>query len=75
VGRAAWREVPASYVVCTDDYAMAVAYQRECAAELGDSIELDCDHSLFYTATDALVDRIVEVSGRVSRAATSSHPD
>lgn len=66
VARAAWREVPASYVVCTDDHAMAPAYQRECATKLGVSIELDCDHSLFYTATDALIDRIIEIAARLS---------
>ncbi|OZF25700.1 hypothetical protein CH296_26675 [Rhodococcus sp. 14-2496-1d] len=63
---AAWRTVPTSYIVCTDDRAMAPAYQRELAALVGDSVELDADHSAFYSATDQVVDRLDELARRVA---------
>lgn len=61
----AWRTVPASYVVCTEDLTVAPHYQRDRANEVGDAITLDADHSPFYSATDALVDRVIEVAGRL----------
>ena len=61
----AWRTVPASYVVCAEDLTVAPRYQRERADVAGDAITLDTDHSPFYSATDALVGRIVEVAGRL----------
>lgn len=72
VGQAAWRTVPASYIVCTDDHAMSVEYQEACAAALGDSIRLDSDHSLFYTATAELISRVVEIAERLAQAAPST---
>lgn len=58
----AWRSVPSSYVVCTEDLAMAPAYQEGRANFLGDAVRLRCDHSLFYSAPDQLVARLVEVA-------------
>jgi surfactin synthase thioesterase subunit len=62
----AWLEVPASYIVCTDDHAMAVTYQQECASLLGDFVTFDSDHSLFYTTPDELVERIVDIAHRMA---------
>lgn len=64
---AAWRTVPASYVVCDGDRTVSPDYQRRRADVLGDTITLACDHSLFYSATDELVDRIVAVGTRLGR--------
>ncbi|WP_248199226.1 alpha/beta fold hydrolase [Microbacterium invictum] len=71
VGRASWRDVPATYVVCTDDFAMAPSYQRACATILGDYIEIDTDHSLFYSAPDALLSRMLAVASRMRDRAQS----
>jgi pimeloyl-ACP methyl ester carboxylesterase len=67
VVRPAWRELPASYVVCADDHAMYPAYQRERAGLLGDSIILDCDHSAFFTAAAELADYLHSVAARIGR--------
>jgi len=64
----AWKHVPSSYVVCSDDRAMAPSYQRERAGWIGESIEIDTDHSLMYTAVDVLVDRLDELATRVATA-------
>lgn len=66
IPEAAWRTVPASYVVCEDDHAVAPAYQRQRAEALGDFVTLQSDHSAFYSATDGLVDRIVAVSNALT---------
>ena len=66
IPEAAWRTVPASYVVCEDDRAVAPAYQRQRAKVLGDFVTLQSDHSAFYSATGGLVDRIVAVSNALT---------
>ena len=48
----AWREVPSTYVVCTDDRALPVALQRSCAARLENVIELPASHSPFLSRPD-----------------------
>ena len=47
VDAAAWREKPATYVVCTDDRALPVALQRSNAARIGNSIDWPTSHSPF----------------------------
>jgi Alpha/beta hydrolase family len=50
----AWMTVPSSYVVCGDDRAVRPAAQRERAALVGVSTELDTDHSPFFSGPAAL---------------------
>jgi Alpha/beta hydrolase family len=45
----AWTTVPSSYVVCADDRAVRPEAQRERAALVGVSVELDSDHSPFLS--------------------------
>ena len=45
----AWRSVASSYVVCADDRAVRPDAQRARAALVGASIELDADHSPFFS--------------------------
>ena len=54
----AWLSVPSSYVVCADDRAVRPESQRERAALVGTSVELDTDHSPFLSAAAALADFI-----------------
>jgi len=64
-GPAAWHTVPSSYIVCTRDRAMSPVYQASRADILGDSVEFDADHSLFFSATERLVDRMLELAVRL----------
>lgn len=50
----AWMTVPSSYVVCGDDRAVRPTAQRERAALVGASVELDTDHSPFFSGPAAL---------------------
>lgn len=56
----AWINVPSSYVVCTDDKAVQLDQQRLRASWAKHSVELDCDHSPFFSAPDALGEFILE---------------
>ncbi|MEW2121505.1 alpha/beta fold hydrolase [Streptomyces sp. NPDC005474] len=50
----AWLTVPSAYVVCAADRAVHPEAQRACAARAAERIELDCDHSPFYSAPGPL---------------------
>ena len=51
---AAWREKPASYIVCTDDRALPVALQYSAAARVGEVFEMPTSHSPFLSQPDDL---------------------
>ena len=48
----AWITVPSSYVVCTDDRAVQLDQQRLRASWAKHSVELNADHSPFFSAPD-----------------------
>ena len=48
----AWISVPSSYIVCTDDRAVMLDQQRLRASWARNSVEIDCDHSPFFSAPD-----------------------
>ena len=50
----AWVSVASSYVVCTDDRAVRPDAQRQRAALVGASVELDADHSPFFSRAEEL---------------------
>jgi len=50
--RAAWREIPSTYVVCADDLATPPEKQREHAARATDVVELPVPHHPFVTRPD-----------------------
>ena len=56
----AWITVPSSYVVCTDDKAVQLDQQRLRAGWAKHSVEIDCDHSPFFSAPDKTADFILE---------------
>jgi hypothetical protein len=58
VGDPAWRRVASSYVVCADDRAVRPVAQRERAARVGAAIELDTDHSPFFSNPESLAEFI-----------------
>ena len=61
---AAWREKPATYVVCTDDRALPVALQRSNAARIGNSIDWPTSHSPFLSRPELVADLLIELSSR-----------
>lgn len=50
----AWLTVPSAYVVCAADRTVRPEAQRACAARAAAHVELDCDHSPFYSAPGPL---------------------
>lgn len=46
----AWVDLPSSYIVCTDDRAVRLDQQRMRAGWATHSVEIDCDHSPFFSA-------------------------
>jgi pimeloyl-ACP methyl ester carboxylesterase len=55
--RAGWKEIPSTYVACTDDRAMEIRWQRRMAERATHSVELDSDHSPFL----CMPDRVAEI--------------
>ncbi len=60
----AWREKPATYIVCTDDRAIPVALQRSAAARAGDVLEMPTSHSPFLSRPDELAALLMELAAR-----------
>ena len=59
----AWREKPATYVVCTDDRALPVALQMSNAGRVGgEPLELPTSHSPFLSRPAALAEILVDLS-------------
>ena len=56
----AWLTVPSSYIVCTDDQAVQLDQQRMRAGWAKHSVEIDTDHSPFFSAPQATADFIFE---------------
>ncbi|MDX2936152.1 alpha/beta fold hydrolase [Streptomyces ipomoeae] len=50
----AWLTVPSAYVVCATDRTVRPEAQRACATRAAAHVELDCDHSPFYSAPESL---------------------
>jgi pimeloyl-ACP methyl ester carboxylesterase len=63
----AWMSAPSVYVVCTKDRTVRVGAQRECAAHATESIEIDCDHSPFFSAPDRLAALLAEQAAHAVR--------
>lgn len=65
VRAAAWREVPSTYVVCTDDRAVSVAFQRALATRTTTRVEMATSHSPFFSAPEALADLLAGIAREV----------
>ena len=59
--RAGWKEIPSTYVLCTDDKAIELRWQRRMAERATHSVELESDHSPFL----CMPDRVAEIFARV----------
>ena len=56
-----WRHVGATYVVCEQDRAILPHLQRRMAKHARHVVEIDCDHSPFLSAPEALTDALVSL--------------
>ena len=53
---AAWRQVPSTYVVCSEDRAIVASMQRQLAARAGTVLEWPTSHSPFLSRPDLVVE-------------------
>jgi pimeloyl-ACP methyl ester carboxylesterase len=65
--RAGWKEIPSTYVACTDDRAMEIRWQRRMAERATHSVELDSDHSPFL----CMPDRVAEIFANLVAGASA----
>ncbi len=56
-----WRDVEATYVLCTQDRAIPLHLQQKMAAHTNRTIEIDTDHSPFFSSTEALLDALTSI--------------
>jgi pimeloyl-ACP methyl ester carboxylesterase len=64
VSAAPWRDIPSTYVVCTQDMAIPVEWQRELFAPRADDVvELEASHSPFFSRPSAVADLLAERAG------------
>lgn len=61
----AWRSKPSTYVLCSEDRAVAPALQRSAAARTGAVVELAAGHSPFLSRPDDLADLLERVATEV----------
>ena len=66
VTTASWRDVPATYVVCTGDRCIPPAAQRRWAEQVQEFLELESGHSPFLSQPAELADVLAVRSGGVS---------
>ena len=71
-GPVAWQVVPSTYVLCADDRAVDPSDQRRMAAQAGECIELDSDHSPFLSTISPLADVLTRVVSNVESAPLGS---
>ena len=58
----AWRDIPSTYVVCTDDRAIPVVVQRALAARATTTVEWPTSHSPFLSRPELVVDLLADLS-------------
>lgn len=59
---AAWRTIASTYVVCTEDRAVSVPFQRALATRTTNRVEMPTSHSPFYSAPEALADLLATIA-------------
>jgi hypothetical protein len=60
--RAAWHDIPSTYVVCTEDRAVAPGLQRALAGRCGRTIEWRSSHSPFLSRPELVADLLIELA-------------
>jgi pimeloyl-ACP methyl ester carboxylesterase len=62
--RPAWRDVPSTYVVCTEDGAIVPALQRHMARHAANVVEWPTSHSPFFSQPQRIVDLLTGLARR-----------
>lgn len=62
--RAAWKDIPSTYVVCTEDRAVAPALQRVLAQRCTHTIEWPTSHSPFLSRPELVADLLTALATR-----------
>jgi pimeloyl-ACP methyl ester carboxylesterase len=68
----AWRSVPSTYVVCTEDRAVHPALQRALAARATRAVEWACGHGPAATRPEAVAELIAERVAAVGQSSGSA---
>lgn len=64
VPAAAWREIPSTYVICTEDQSLSVELQRNVfAPRAGEVVELASSHSPFFSQPERIADLLAQRAG------------
>jgi pimeloyl-ACP methyl ester carboxylesterase len=58
----AWRDKPATYVVCSDDRGLPAALQRSAAKRCATSVEWPTSHSPFLSRPDLVAELLIDLS-------------
>ena len=61
----AWRTLPSSYIVCTEDQILSVRAQEQMAANADRIFRIDSDHSPFLSCPGRLADVLRDIVGAV----------
>jgi pimeloyl-ACP methyl ester carboxylesterase len=59
VGAAAWKEIPTTYLVCTEDRGTPAALQREFSAKAGRVVEIESGHHPFLSQPASVRDLVL----------------
>ena len=62
VRAAAWRTIPSTYVICHDDRAVSLGFQRALASRTTDVVEMSTSHSPFFSQPSRVADVLVELA-------------
>ena len=73
VARPAWREVPTTYVACSDDNTLTPAYQRAAIERVGRGVTWPTSHSPFFSRPELVVDLLTDIAtGQIARGRTAT---
>jgi hypothetical protein len=61
IRRNGWKQIPSTYVLCGDDRALDIRWQRRLAERATHRVELDSDHSPFLCMPERVAEIFAEV--------------
>jgi pimeloyl-ACP methyl ester carboxylesterase len=70
---AAWKSIPSTYVVCTDDRTIAPESQRMMAANADAVVEWDTSHSPMLSRPDLVADLLAELAAAAEPKTEGAH--
>lgn len=67
---AAWKQIPSTYVVCTDDQTIAPESQRKMATNADHVVEWDTSHSPMLSRPELVADLLADLAATTTKAGT-----